>query len=153
MRTLWAKDAVNAGSATCPDCKSLRKYGPGGLVNLEKTHRGKHKCLEETQRGAEIAHCHQLFPKEVPTSPRILCRCRARLHLPMLRLVRFPCIPDTAAALSAISQNAAPDTSVETSTLVVPLRAPSLPHSRNSKSALRLKTLFNKFQNGAQRLP
>ncbi|KAJ7737586.1 hypothetical protein DFH07DRAFT_1064725 [Mycena maculata] len=58
MRTLWAKDEGKVDSATCPDCKRLLKYGPGGLINLEKTHRGKQVCRELKPS----ASTDQLFP-------------------------------------------------------------------------------------------
>ncbi|KAJ7877824.1 hypothetical protein B0H13DRAFT_1892981 [Mycena leptocephala] len=55
MRKLWAKDEVQLGSATCPDCKRLLWYGPGGLINLEITHLGKAVCRELKKKNAKAA--------------------------------------------------------------------------------------------------
>ncbi|KAJ7095020.1 hypothetical protein C8R44DRAFT_890147 [Mycena epipterygia] len=46
MRKRWAKDAEKVGHTTCPECKRLLQYGPGGVVNLHKTHLGTQVCID-----------------------------------------------------------------------------------------------------------
>ncbi|KAJ7084259.1 hypothetical protein C8R44DRAFT_753196 [Mycena epipterygia] len=68
MRKRWAKDTEKVGHTTCPECKRLLQYGPGGVVNLHKTHLGT-----QVRRVAQIAYSAALFSKESANPHSLLC--------------------------------------------------------------------------------
>ncbi|KAJ6449137.1 hypothetical protein C8R45DRAFT_947588 [Mycena sanguinolenta] len=72
LRQRWAKDGEKVGHATCPECKRLLQYGPGGVVNHIKTHLGTKICDDDKKKykvSINSRTMFQFFKKKLPTVP------------------------------------------------------------------------------------
>ncbi|KAJ6541961.1 hypothetical protein B0H10DRAFT_2244898 [Mycena sp. CBHHK59/15] len=50
LNTVWKKDVHKLGSATCPKCGALIKYGTAGVPNLVRRHLDTQTCQEKTKK-------------------------------------------------------------------------------------------------------
>lgn len=142
MRTLWAKDEEKAGCGTCPDCKKVLGYGPGGLVNLHKTHRFKKVCVDEKERlekaaatAAKSRTMFNFFQKKLPSVP-------STVQAP------DPVLPSSSASAPLASIPAI----ITGKSSATPSTSPIPPPVR-SESYRRLKKLIRQLLDAARRLP
>ncbi|KAJ6561010.1 hypothetical protein B0H10DRAFT_2201012 [Mycena sp. CBHHK59/15] len=50
LNTVWKKDVHKLGSATCPKCGALIKYGTAGVPNLVRRHLDTQTCQEKAKK-------------------------------------------------------------------------------------------------------
>ncbi|KAJ6456839.1 hypothetical protein DFH09DRAFT_1384197 [Mycena vulgaris] len=70
---LWQKDKHATGQATCPECGERKKYGPGGIANLELRHLETATCIEKARKRdkqpRQNGSIFSFLGKKVPTVP------------------------------------------------------------------------------------
>ncbi|KAJ7193500.1 hypothetical protein GGX14DRAFT_378862 [Mycena pura] len=151
MRALWAKDAEKIGSATCPDCNRVLKYGPGGLINLEKTHKGTQVCIDLKKKIDKAAAARKtttisnFFHKKAPPVP-------STVQAPSL-------IQSTSSNATAISENPTITGINPTITGIILPAASTVaklsvsPTNTSADISPRLIDLIHQLREGARRLP
>ncbi|KAJ7927902.1 hypothetical protein B0H13DRAFT_2552011 [Mycena leptocephala] len=138
MRKLWAKDEVQLGSATCPDCKRLLRYGPGGLINLEITHLGKAVCRELKEKNAKAARDKpstmlNYFSKKINAVPST---------------VQAPALINSSSISTRVAKSPA---TVTAKTSAAPIHI--VPSPISNPSSGRLIELIHQLRTGARKLP